>query len=169
MWYAIQTYTGQEFDARDRINEIEDCPGLQECFVLEYETQIKFRGQWVTRIKSLFPGYVFVVTDDVDALHNRLRKIPLYTKILGTDAGFVPLSDSESEWISAFTDADNRTIAMSEGIMEGDEIIILSGPLMNRTGWIKKINRRKRLAFLEIEMFGRTIETKVGLNIIKKH
>ena len=39
--------------------------------------------------------------------------------------------------------------------MEGDEIVILNGPLMNQTGLIKKLDRHKRLAYLEMEILGR--------------
>lgn len=33
---------------------------------------------------------------------------------------------------------------------------------------IRRIDRHKRIAYLEIEMFGRTVEMKVGLEIIRK-
>ena len=46
--------------------------------------------------------------------------------------------------------------------------IDLKGPLVGREGWIRKINRRKRTAYLEIDMFGRTIQTKIGLGIVRK-
>ena len=36
-------------------------------------------------------------------------------------------------------------------------------------GSIRRIDRHKRIAHLEIEMFGRTVEMKVGLEIIKKN
>lgn len=35
-------------------------------------------------------------------------------------------------------------------------------------GNIRRIDRHKRIAYLEIEMFGRTVEMKVGLEIIRK-
>lgn len=53
-------------------------------------------------------------------------------------------------------------------MIEGDEIVILNGPLMNQTGLIKKIDRHKRLAYLEIEILGRTKTVKVGLEIVQK-
>ena len=59
-------------------------------------------------------------------------------------------------------------IEMSEGVIEGDQVRITKGPLRHHEGWIKKINRHKRLAYLEIEMFGRTLEAKVGLGIVRK-
>lgn len=58
---------------------------------------------------------------------------------------------------------------MSEGIIEGDQILILKGPLMNHTGLVKKIDRHKRLAYLEIYMCGRQLTIKAGLEIVKKN
>ena len=71
-------------------------------------------------------------------------------------------------WIDAFTEKGHRTVGVSEGVIEGDRIIVLKGPLVGREGWIRKINRRKRTAYLEIDMFGRTIQTKIGLGIVRK-
>ena len=47
-------------------------------------------------------------------------------------------------------------------------IVILNGPLMNQTGLIKKLDRHKRLAYLEIEILGRVKTVKVGLEIVRK-
>ena len=35
-------------------------------------------------------------------------------------------------------------------------------------GLIRKIDRHKRMAYLEVEMFGRKIEMRAGLEIIEK-
>lgn len=145
-----------------------DEPCVRECFVPKYEVMINFRGEWVRRTKALFPGYLIVVTSDVDRLDQMLRRVPAFTKLLGNDDGFIPLEAQEIDWISAFTQEGRRVVEMSEGVQEGDEITILKGPLMGHVGWIKSVNRRKRLAYLEIQMFGRTITTKVGLNLVRK-
>ena len=63
---------------------------------------------------------------------------------------------------------DKQLVEMSSGIIENDRVRILSGPLMGMEGNIRRIDRHKRIAYLEIEMFGRTVEMKVGLEIIKK-
>ena len=101
-------------------------------------------------------------------LEQALRKVPQFTRILGNDRMFMPLERDEMAWLSAFTERKRRVIGMSSGVIEGDEIVILEGPLMNRTGWIRKIDRRKRVAYLEMRMFGRTLQTKVGLGIVRK-
>lgn len=150
------------------IDAYENEPCVRECFVPKYEVMINFRGEWVRRTKALFPGYLIVVTSDVDRLDQMLRRVPAFTKLLGNDDGFIPLEAQEIDWISAFTQKGRRVVEMSEGVQEGDEITILKGPLMGHVGWIKSVNRRKRLAYLEIQMFGRTITTKVGLNLVRK-
>ena len=47
-------------------------------------------------------------------------------------------------------------------------MVVLSGPLKGNEGLIRKIDRHKRKAWLEIEMFGRTVEMQVGLEVVGK-
>ena len=176
MWYVIQIQAGKEKQIIESIKrhvaEVGKSHLVKECFSPEYEMMIRFRGEWQKRMRPMLPGYVIVDTQDVDELHRTLKGLPEFTKLLGTSDGFVPLNKNEVAWISAIVQRGrdgSRTIEMSEGVMEGDEIIILNGPLINHTGWIKSVNRHKRLAYLELEMFGRTIQTKVGLNIVSRH
>ena len=57
---------------------------------------------------------------------------------------------------------------MSMGVVEGDRIVVTRGPLMGHEGWITSVNRRKSLAFIQVEMFGRKIETRIGLGIVRR-
>lgn len=168
VWYVVQVAAGRETNAEAMIRRFVDDGVLQECFVPRYELMKSFRGEWRLCTAKLFPGYVIVVTDDIDALEAELRKVPAFTKLLASGDAFLPLSPEEIDWIAAFTEHGDRVIEMSEGIIEGDQVRITKGPLRHHEAWIKKINRHKRLAYLEIEMFGRTLEAKVGLGIVKK-
>ena len=49
---------------------------------------------------------------------------------------------------------DNYEIAMSCGLIEGDKVTITDGPLAGKEAMICKINRHKRTATLNVEMFG---------------
>ena len=57
---------------------------------------------------------------------------------------------------------------MSYGYIENDKIIINDGPMKNYEGIIKKIDRHKRKAVIEVEFFGRTMEVSVGVEIVSK-
>ena len=72
------------------------------------------------------------------------------------------------EEIEASLLGGSQVVAMSEGYIEGDEIIVLSGPLIGRTAQIKKIDRHKRVAYLDVQMCGRTKTIKLGLEIVRK-
>lgn len=168
MWYVIQVLTGQEESTAADIRRAVSPRVLRECFNPRYETQKHLRGEWRTVELPLFPGYVIADTNTPADLADALRAVPAFTRLLGNDESFVPLERAEMEWISAFTQAERRVIGMSVGVVEGDQVTILQGPLMRRTASIKSINRRKRLAYLELDLCGRTVTVKVGLSIIKK-
>ena len=55
---------------------------------------------------------------------------------------------------------------LSHELKEGDKLELLT--LKDHEGLIKKIDRHKRRAYLELEMFGRKIETQVGLEVVAK-
>ena len=57
---------------------------------------------------------------------------------------------------------------MSVGVVEGDNIVVLRGPLKGHEALIKSINRRKSLAFIEFDMCGRRIGARVGLGIVRR-
>ena len=141
---------------------------LEECFCPRYETQRKVRGEWETARPVLFPGYLIAVTNDVDALSARLREVPEFTRLLSVGETFVPLHAEDQAWIGAFTKRGDRTVPMSTGVMEGDRVVVLDGPLVGCEAMIKSVNRHKSLAILEFEICGRRVTTKVGLGIVKK-
>lgn len=55
----------------------------------------------------------------------------------------------------------------SVGIIEGNKVKVLSGALMGKETSIKKINRHKRQAVIEMMIFGETREIAVALEIIE--
>ena len=169
MWYVVQVLGGKE-EAMCRLIErmVDDKGVLQECFTPRYETQKKVRGSWKTCRNVLFPGYLIAVTDDIERLRAALRGVPEFIRLLTNGETFTPLDDKDKAWICAFTEEGNRTVEMSMGVIEGDRVVVTSGPLRGHEGWIKSVNRRKSLAFLEVEMFGRKLKTKVGLGIVAR-
>jgi transcriptional antiterminator NusG len=168
MWYVVQVVGGKEKRVLTLIEKIIEPTVFEECFIPQYEVMKKFQGQWRTCAEILFPGYLFLVTDYADGLAQELHNVPAFTKLLSNGGKFIPLNTGEVAWLSAFTMRDNRIIEMSEGIIEGDKVVVFKGPLMNYSGLIRKVNRHKRIAYLDIGMFGRTMTVKVGIEIVRK-
>ena len=88
------------------------------------------------------------------------------TRLLGTGDEIIPLSQEEVELLLKLG-KEEQLVAMSTGIIENDRVRILTGPLQDMEGYIRKINRHKRKAWVSIEMFGRSVDMEVGLEIIK--
>lgn len=153
---------------RDLCKKLVSRDVMQECFAPEYEVMWRLCGEWKLVKKLLFPGYLFFVTDDVEQLAHELRHVPALTRLLGDDENsFYPLTDDERDWFCAFMDGAH-VVRMSEGYIAGDVVKVTRGPLMGMEGEIRKIDRHKRRAYLDVSLFGRTVPTNVGLEIVRK-
>lgn len=168
-WYVIQVFTGKERKVCEIIRRLAGSDVLRECFSPAYATQKKVRGEWRDVQALLFPGYVIAVTRDASTLKARLRGVPEFTKLLSMGESFTPLTSVEREWICTFTERGDRVMPMSMAtVEEGDRVRVFKGPLMGREGWIRRVDRKRSTAYIELEMFGRRIQTKIGLGIVQR-
>jgi transcriptional antiterminator NusG len=167
MWYVIQVRTGTEQSICLQCEERAQNTVLERCFLPYYEEKRKINGEWKTLKRILFSGYVFLVSDQVEELFFELKKVNGMSRLLGTGDTIVPLSEEETDFLRSLGGED-QVVEMSTGIIEGSKVIVQSGPLQGREGLIKKIDRHKRKAYLEVEMFGRPQRVEVGLEITMK-
>ncbi len=59
-------------------------------------------------------------------------------------------------------------VDMSYGFIKGDVIHVTSGPLQEQEGQIVKIDRHRRVAYVDVKLFDRITRIQVGLEIISK-
>ena len=77
------------------------------------------------------------------------------------------LNDEEVNLLQTFGGHGQR-VGLSEGVIEHSKIRVYSGPLVGKEKYIRKIDRHKRRAVLEMPMFGGTKRVQVGLEIVSK-
>lgn len=167
MWYAVQVRTGEEEKIRLMCNKMISDNVLEECFIPYYEKNMKYNTKWHIIREILFPGYIFMISDYINDLIFNVKKIPKLIKILGDGEDIIPLYDREIEFLTKFG-KDDHLIKISHGYIENEKIIITDGPMKDYEGTIKKIDRHKRKAIIEVEFLGRTMEISVGLEIVRK-
>ncbi len=167
MWYVMQVRTGTEESIQMQCEKKIDAGVLDDCFIPYYEERRRIRGEWETLRKVLFPGYVFMVTEEPEELYKNLTTVTGLTKLLGTGREIVPLTEREQRFLEKMC-GDGQIVEMSEGIIEQSQVKVMSGPLMGMEGYIRKIDRHKRKAWLELNMFGRKQMVQVGLEIVAK-
>lgn len=168
MWYAVWVRTGQEEKIMSLCNsKIMDKEVFESCFLPKYERARKVEGKWTKRKEILFPGYLFFVTENPDRLFQELKRVPDFTKILGDGDGPIPLYPEEESFLRKYTN-DDLVFEMSIGDLVNGALVVVEGPLKDYQGKIVHIDRHKREATLEINFFGRKVNMKVGLEVVRK-
>lgn len=167
-WYAVQVRSGKEIEIMKTCSLLIDKKALEECFIPKCQRMKKFRGEWVNVEEILFKGYVFMISNHVDALFNELKKIPDLTKILGNDGeNIYPIYKEEAMFLTRFG-GDKHIVEVSSGYIEGDVIKVTDGPLLDQEGLIAKVDRHKRIAYVDVSLFGQVTRVQVGLELIKR-
>ena len=97
MWYVIQTETGREEEILRLMRRSLDKKLCSRYMILKAEWPKRSGGQWALLRKVMFPGYIFVETEEAEELFFQLKQVPKLTKILGNGKfEFVPLADRKS-------------------------------------------------------------------------
>ena len=166
--FVVQVIGGQEDRAAALIAKLAQ-GAVDDCFVPKREVMHRKSGQWHRILEKLFPGYVFVRTNAPEQVREVLGRVPAFTRML-TFAGdaCLPLTADEVAWINATTNVDTHVMEMSEGVIEGDRVMVIRGPLKGHEASITHVNRHKRLAWVDMDMFGCRKTIRVGLDIISK-
>ena len=167
MWYAIQTITGNEEKVIEVIQRVVEHSVYERCFLLKREAVWRIRGGCKVHTELLFPGYIFIISGEVECLYQALKQVPQLTKLLGVGEKWTPMTKEDVAIIEALS-GEERVVKHSEGYIACNKVTITSGPLMGMEALIRRIDRHKRMAWMEIEIFGRKIEIQAGLEIISK-
>jgi transcriptional antiterminator NusG len=171
-WYILFVRTGQErAAARDLLKEFHEdeitpvLPQVQKFFKRYGEVNI------VT--EYMFPGYLIVETaieneEFLWRVRGSIRESPYIIKILEYgDSENICVNDRDRAQIEQLLFGD-QCIETSRGIIKGSQIVVTEGPLKGRERIIKKINRHRREAIIELEFMGNIREVKIGLEIVER-
>ena len=163
----IHTMSGLEQKCKQQCQQYIDQTAYREMFIPMYKTKKHFKQEWHEVAKPLFPGYLFVDTDDIDTVITGLKKIRQYTKVLKDGDTVSPIRKDEQDFLALMMDADH-IVQYSEGFLIGDEVYITSGPLKKVQGWIRTVDRHRRIAKMDVPIFGRATPIEVGLGTIAR-
>lgn len=136
--------------------------------------EILFRrsGEEKKELKFLFPSYVFIESilseqEFIKVINPLIYKIGDIISLLKYSDSEIAMKESERQMLLNLSN-NNHCIEASYGIIEGDKIRISSGPLMGKESIVKKVNRHKREALIEIEIMGDVRLVSVTLEIVDK-
>lgn len=152
--------------ARARADEAAS-PIVERLFVPKARVGVKQGGKWVQGEEVLLPGYLVAETARPDALSRALRRVGGFARVVRRGDVFEPMPEEAVRWVEAHTGGGSEAAEMSEGYVEDGVLHVTSGPLVGREASIVHVSHRKKVAYLELEAFGRTITAQLGINITR--
>ena len=167
MWYVIQTMSGQEQACMELCQKRLEKGSCQDMFVPRYIAKRHYQKGWHDKEMVLFPGYFFVDTDEIGTIVEVLHGIPQFSRVLKSAGEVAPVTREEQEFLEDLMDEDH-VVRHSEGFLIGDQVYIMDGPLRNWKGRIRKVDRHRRIAYLDVDLFGRMTPMEVGFSAVAR-
>ena len=142
------------------------------------ETPRRSKGIIHKERKLMFPGYILVQTEiDADLITDKL-KFELQTNIAvkkyfysilhyGENKKDVVVRERERLHLERLFNPD-FCVTGSVGFIEGGMIRVSSGALIGMESRIKRINRHKREAIVEMEIMGAMSDVRLMLEVVEK-
>lgn len=166
MWYVIQTVTGEESRVKALLTAFVEKGICKDCFAPLYEEVRRSHGEYRIFFKRLFPGYLFVETEDPEAVYAALRKVPEFTRLLGAkvkeeEKVFIPIKKEEQDFLDSIL--EDGVVHVSFIRMADKRIDKVIGPLAGYRNHIVKLDIPHRRAIVEIDIFGRRRRARFGL------
>lgn len=167
MWYVVQVKSGEEQEMKVLLDRLRKDGTYGECFVPLFEDVKRSGGKCRIGFRKLFPGYVFVESDDPQKIFETLREIKDFTKLLGSveEDGtklFIPIGKEDEEFMRTLFD-DGLMHVSYVHVAKNGRIDKIVGPLAHYRNHITKLELRHRMAIVEAEMFGKRRKVKFGL------
>ncbi len=172
-WYVVNTYAGHENRVRDNLLRRMETMGLEENLfqvVVAEEEEIEFKnGKRITKMKNLFPGYLFVEMIMTDEAWYIVRNTPGVTGFIGSSGGGAkpfPVSESEITTILQRMGLGEKKVEINFQV--GDRVKILNGPFSGIEGTVDSLNDDAQTAMVLTILFGRETPTEIAYLDLQK-
>lgn len=164
MWYVIQTLTGREEELVCMVRRILPGDIYTDCFVAYYERIWRKRQQSLVHVERLFPGYVFILTDDPDEVYRCLKDVPSMSRLVSDGMfTFLPLEEGEEAFFLKMLDEDH-IVRLSYVEKDGrGNVFRITGPLRQYADHVRRYQYKKRYVLVGIPLLGREKTAVLGI------
>ena len=172
-WYAIQSYAGQEKQARKLLlhelclHKMEHLVG--EIFIPEEEVITKVLGKERKQMISYYPGYILIkmdFTEDLWHVFQRTSKISGFIGKFQTDRP-VAVPENEIQIIKQQIKDGIKQSAINSSYQIGQNVRITEGPFNDFVGYIEQINAEKSSLVVSVNIFGRSVPVELNFDKVK--
>ncbi len=153
IWYLLDCQGKEEQAVIElcRKNIPEDI--LEAVWVLKCQKLLRYQGEWHVAERNLFPGYVML------SLSDRIKRENSFEEMLGRVFPNVSREERNGRLHAVCKDSresllklcgGSKVIRMSRGRISGGDLVVTGGPLAGYERNIRKIDRHKRTAWVEM-------------------
>ena len=174
-WYVVNTYSTHENKVAFNLKKRVESMGLEELIfrivVAEQEVSVMKDGlpTGKTRMKNLYPGYVFVEMIMTDYAWYVVRNTPGVTGFVGSSGkGTKPFPVPREQIEPVLKRMGMVDESMYDRYEPGDYVKVIHGTLEGTEGKILSINKDTGAVELETIFFGKTIKVEVDFSEIDK-
>jgi transcriptional antiterminator NusG len=158
-YFAIQVLTREEKKyiklAGDLLKRWEG-EGMQDSTLVWPRRQltIKRKGRSIRSLAPIFPGYVFLKTQDMTPqLHWELKRLAGFLRVLPSNTNAEPIEGKDHELILRFLEGGQIIKPTSVYFDKDERIVIISGPFVGYEGSVVKVDRRKNRVKIRLNLF----------------
>lgn len=147
--YVLQVKYNKEIQVKNALEEAEF-----SVFYPTAEILIHSKGQWKSRIKPVFPQYIFVECEMTAENYRRIKSASGVVRFLGAEKP-EPLPADEKEYIVLLNNGGETVGASEVEVLADGTKKVVSGILRKYEDKIVSMNLRQRRAEIELEICGK--------------
>lgn len=174
-WYVVNTYSTHENKVANNLKKRIETMSLQELIfrvvVAEVEVPVMKEGlpTGKTKMKNLYPGYIFVEMIMTDYAWYVVRNTPGVTGFVGSSGkGTKPFPVPRDQIEPVLKRMGMIDASMYDRYNEGDHIKVIRGTFENTEGTIRSINKETGIVTAEVFFYGRKSIAEFDFSEIEK-
>ncbi len=163
IWYLLKCPEDKEADCVEQCQGLTGQEGIEEVICFQYQRMLRYGGSWHLENRNVLPGYIFLSEAETacqDEWEGEKR-----SSLKGLiRSSMIPCNVSCLKELCS----QGNLIGMSHGMIQDGIPVVTKGPLKGREHLIRRIDRHKRTAEIELWLAGQIERMVVGLEIYKK-
>lgn len=166
-WYVIYCKAGQEDTIINSCKQHISAEALTDAFQFSYERMKRYLGEWHVDTYAMFPNYVFLQSEHPEMLSEELEPYRKFTNVLEQKGLLLAVKPEEEQVIRALC-GEAHHMRMSRGVIAKGELTVTEGPLRGRESMIRRVDRHKRIAILNVHISRVLSDICAGLEVTEK-
>ena len=106
-WYVLQCRAGREAEMVNSLNQHLSREALEEAFYFQSERLWRSEGSWKRQKKELFPGYVFLQSENPGLLSEALEEYRQIVRIMEEPGYLISVYPEEEEYLRGLCGTDH--------------------------------------------------------------